>query len=159
MAHSVSIVKDVGFKTAVQTIHHRAKFEYGVDFNGASAHVGANEDEISIHLLNGVSDVAALAILNAVELPTCTAAVLTVTVNLGTYLVNDTTVVTDGVNKFVLACVAMDNITGVIEILIFQKDGLLAEYGIAPVGKTLITKLKEYEIVAAALVELADFIS
>jgi len=159
MPHSVSVVKDVGFHTALQVIHSRAAFEYAADFNGASSHVGANGDEIQIHLLDGASDTPALDILNAVELPTCTAAVLTVTANIGTYLVNDDTTVIDEVNKFVLVCVALDDTTGVIEILLFEKSGILAEYGVAPVGKTLIVKLKEYEVVAGALVEIGDFIN
>ena len=55
-------------------------------------------------------------------------------------------------------CIAIDDVTGVIEVLLFEKSGLLAEYGVAPAGKTLVVKLKEYEVVAAALVEIGDFI-
>ena len=76
-----------------------------------------------------------------------------------TYLVDDETTVVDEINKFVLVCIAIDDVTGVIEVLLFEKSGILAEYGVAPDGKTLVVKLKEYETTAGALVEIGDFIS
>jgi hypothetical protein len=155
----VSVVKDVGLNTALHVIDARAEFEYPGVSDGSSSRFGVDENEVAVHLLDGADTTAALAILNAVEIPTCAAAVLTVTVNIGTLLVNDTTTVIDEVNKFVLVCVAIDDTTGVIEVLLFEKSGLLAEYGVAPAGKTLVVKLKEYEVVAAALVEIGDFIS
>jgi len=155
---NVSVVKDVGLDTALHVIDVRALFEYPVDADGSSSRFGIGENEVAIHLIGSPSDVEGLAILAAVELPVCTAAVLTVTVDIGTYLVNDQTTVTDEINKFVLVCIAIDDVTGVIEVLLFEKSGLLAEYGVAPAGKTLVVKLKEYEVVAAALVEIGDFI-
>lgn len=155
----VSIQKDVGLDTALAVIDARADFEYPGVADGSSSRFGENENEVAIHLLDGADETAALAILNAVELPVCVAAVLTVTVDIGTILVADQTTVVDEVNKFVLVCVAIDDTTGVIEVLLFEKSGLLAEYGIAPAGKTLVVKLKEYETTAGALVEIGDFIS
>jgi len=160
----VSIVKDVGFSTALNVIDARAAFEYPTEADGSSANFrvtgpeGEITEELAIHLIDGADTAPALAILNAVELPICTAAVLTVTVNLGTYLVNDVTTVVDELNKFVLVCIAIDDTTGVIEVLLFEKSGLLAEYGVAPAGKTLVVKLKEYETTAGVLVEIGDFI-
>ncbi len=153
----VSLVKDVGTKTGLLVIDRRSAFEYPVEHLGASARVNGG-DEIKIHLSGSPNTAAAVAILAAVELPTCTAAVLTVTVNVGTYLVNDATVIVDGVDKFALVCVAIDNITGVLEVLVFEKSGPLSAYGATPAGKTLVAKLKEYQVVAAALVEIRDLI-
>ncbi len=155
----VSVVKNVGIDTALHILDARALFEYPGVADGSSSRFGESEDEVAIHLINGGDETAALAILNAVELPTCVAAVLTVTVNIGTYLVDDETTVVDEINKFVLVCIAIDDVTGVIEVLLFEKSGILAEYGVAPDGKTLVVKLKEYETTAGALVEIGDFIS
>jgi len=151
---SVALIKSVGFNTGLQVIDQRSRFEYPVEHIGASTNVGANNDEIQILLSGSPSVVAAEAILAAVEFPTCEAAVLTVTVNVGTYLVDDATVITDGVDKFALVCLALDNITGVLEVLVFEKSGPLSEYGATPIGKALVAKLKEYQVVAAALVEI-----
>jgi len=154
----VSIRKDVGLHSALQVVDARSKFEYPVEADGASANFGADGDRLAIHLTGTPDITAAEAILEAVELPTCTAAVLTVTVNIGTYLVDDLTTVIDELNKFVLVCIAVDDVTGVIEVLLFEKSGLLAEYGVAPAGKTLVAKLKEYETTGGNLVEIEDFI-
>jgi len=153
----VSLVKNIGSNTGVQVIDERSRFEYPVEHLGASAGVNGG-DEIRIHLSGSPNTAAAVAILAAVERPICAAAVLTVTVNVGTYLVNDTTAITDGLDKFALATLALDNITGALEVLVFEKSGPLAEYGETPAGKTFVAKLKEYQIVAAALVEIRDFI-
>jgi len=155
---NVSIVKDIGLSSALLVVDAKSRFDYPVEEDGASAHVGANNDEVVIHLTGTPDEAAANAILAAIELPTCTASVLTVTVNLGTYLVNDTTVVTDVTDKCVLVCIAIDDTTGVIEVLVFEKEGALSEYGDTPAGKTLIAKLKEYDILASALSEINDFI-
>lgn len=155
----VSLVKNIGFNTGLQVIDKRSAFEYPVEHVGASTHVGANADEIRIILSGSPNTAAAVAILAAVDLPSCAAAVLTVTVSVGTYLVNDTTVIADGVDKFALVCLALDNITGALEVLVFEKSGPLSEYGETPFGKTLVAKLKEYQIVAAALVEIRNLIS
>ncbi len=155
----VTLIKNVGFNTGLQVIDSRSSFEYPVEHQGASTGVGANNDEIQIHLTGSPDETAAAAILAAVEFPTCEAAVLTVTVNLGTYLVDDATVLTIGIDKFALVCLAIDTVSGVLEVLIFEKTGPLAEYGATPAGKTLVSKLKEYDLEGPNLVEIKNFIS
>ncbi len=154
----VSLIKFVGIRTAIQAIDQRSRFEYPVEHDGASSGAGANGDEIQIILTGSPDETEAAAILAAVEFPTCEAAVLTVTVNLGTYLVDDATVLTIGIDKFALVCLAIDNVSGVLEVLIFEKTGPLAEYFATPVGNTLVAKLKEFDLVGPNLVEINNFI-
>lgn len=152
--------KNVGGVTAGNIMRYRAKHEYPVEFSGTSTGFGNDSDQIAIHLNGAPDETPAQVILTAIELPTCTASGLVVTSNVGTYIVADlTTVVADPDDtKFVKISVAIDDTTGVLEIIAFEKT--TESYGNPPAGKTVCCDLKEWSVPAlgTVLTLVTDFI-
>ena len=155
------LVKEAGIATAVQIIDCRSFFEYPTEHAGASSRFGASDNQLAIHLTGSPSLTEADAILAAIQTPTCTSSLLAVTVNVGTYLVSDVTNITADPDDelFAKITVAIDDTTGVIEVIAFTKT--TGEYGLPPAGKTFCADLKEYSVPAAGstLTEIQDFIS
>ena len=158
---NATLVKEAGVFSALQIIDQRSLFEYPVEHAGASTRFGANADQLAIHLTGSPSLTAADAILAAIQTPTCTSSLLDITVNVGTYLVNDvTSIVADATDElFAKASIVIDDVSGVIEVIAFTKT--TGEYGSSPAGKTFCCDLKEYSVPAAgtALTEINNFIS
>lgn len=121
---------------------------------------GKNGNTIEVYLEDGESQTEASNMITAVGEPTCTHNNLTITVNFGTYVVNDQdTIVADPTNKkWVLVKLGIDDTTGDFEIFFCEKT--TGEYGDLPAGKTYVHDLKEYYVEAngTELVEFIDFI-
>jgi len=154
------LVKEAGPQTALQIIDCRSLFEYPTEHDGASTRFGSSSNQLAIHLTGSPSLTAADAILAAIQTPTCTSSLLDVTVNVGTYLVSDvTSIVADPDDElFAKISVAIDDTTGVLEVIAFTKT--TGEYGSPSAGKTVCADLKEYSVPAAgsALSEINNFI-
>ena len=157
----VTTTKDVGMATALEIMDARGLFDYGADLIGSSANWQGVTDQLAMHLVGSPSETAANAILTAIQKPTCTHNLLAITVNCGTYLVNDVTNVTADATDELFFCSAIyiDDTTGNFEVFVFERTAN-EEFDFTQAGKTLAGKLKEYSLPAAgtALVETKDLI-
>jgi len=157
---SVTLVKSAGSVTIVNILKCICTVKYGVDFLGSSSGFGAGSNELAIHIDDGASDVDAVAALAAAALPTCSKNLLDITVDAGTWIVADVTSITaDAVDeKFVKVTIAVDDITGDPEVVVYEKT--TGAYGDIPAGKTECGMLKEYSLPALGtdLTEINDWI-
>ena len=158
----VSLVKSAGFGTAVQIIDAKGANAYPVEYEGCSVNLPPGYNEITMHLTGAPDPTDANAILAGVDLPTCAHALLAITVNAGTFLVNDVTnVVADPTLektlKVTLACV---DATGDLEVVVYEKTEESDYAENPPAGRTHAADLKEYTLAAAgvSLQEVANFI-
>jgi len=155
---NVSIIKEAGTRTTVRVLKHKTRFDYPVEANGASAKITPAQNDLTIHLIGSPDETAANTLLTAIALPTCTHNLLAITVNVGTFLVNDITNVTADPTliKFFLAKIVMNETTGALSIVVCEK--ITEEYPIPT--DTMVANLKEYSLEPAgtALVEIKDHI-
>ena len=119
----VTVIKEAGTRTAVRVLKHKSRFDYPVEANGASAKITPAQNDLTIHLTGTPDETAADALLVAIALPTCTASLLAITVNVGTFLVNDLTNVTADptLNKFFLVKITMNESTGVLGVEVCER--------------------------------------
>lgn len=151
-------------KAGGEALDKRARHLYGVNCFGVSWHNGnqaANiAPECKVHLADGQDTANAEALLEAIEKPTCVAASLAITTDLGTLIVGDVTNITADPTdtKFVKVALVKDDASGAIEVAVFEKT--TGDYGDVPVGKTHVADLKEFSVPAAgsALTEINDWI-
>jgi hypothetical protein len=156
----VTKIKEIGFVTGLLVMDCKSFNEYPSNHTGASANFGSGSDEIVIHLSGSPDTTEANNILTAIDLPTCTSSGLDITVNCGTYLVDDETSITadPSETKYVKVVICIDDASGDIETCVFTKT--TGEYGSVPAGKTLCADMKEYSVPASGttLTELNDWI-
>ncbi len=149
----------LGKFTSARVMHEKATFEYAISFIGASV-LGVNQNKVSITLIDAADPAEANNILTSIEKPTCVSAELSIDTNVGTYVVNDlVNILADPTDtKFVKISIAIDTITGILEILAFEKT--ILEYGPPPAGKLVVTDLKEFSVPAlgTSLTEIQNFI-
>ena len=157
---NVLLVKDIGLVSGLNILDKIVRNKYGANSFGVTTHFGPSSDSLVVHLEDGQATTEADTAMAAIELPTCTHSALDITVNVGTYIVNDVTaIVADGAEtKFAKVSIAVDNTTGAPEVYIFEKT--TGVYGDLPAGKTFATDLKEYSVVASgtALTEINNWI-
>jgi len=144
----ITLVKFAGYSTALKVMDAKSKYHYGVLHEGSSSGFGSNNDSLAIHLRAGADPGTAEAILGAIEKPTVEFSLLKITTNVGDYVVNDIYDVTsDGSEKkFVLISVLMDDTSGALEIVAFERLESTELYGDVPAGKTLVSHLKEFSV-------------
>lgn len=156
----VSQIKNAGLITILSVIDAKGLFDYPTEYDGASANFGINDNELVIHLTGSPNENNANNILTAAALPTCTSSLLDITTNLGTYISNDVTSVVADPNdeKFVKISIVIDDVSGDIEAIAFEKTTEI--YGDIPAGKTFCCDLKEFSVPAAGttLTEVKNFI-
>jgi len=143
------LVKEVGRRTAISVLSHRANFEYPGKFNGASSHVGPNHNEIRLHLIDGESKTIANGLLSDIALPTVVTSGLQIITNVGQLIVNDliNIVASSSDIKGVLVCIGINDTNGAIEIFALEKT--TEEFGDLPAGKTFVTNLVELSVLPA----------
>lgn len=156
-----TLVKDINHSVAaLHIIDCRGAFLYPTEFLGASSGFGTSSNQIAIHLSGSPSLTDADQELSDIQIPTCTSSLLDITVNVGAHVVTDVTSITADPSdqKLVLMSAVIDDTSGAIEILAFEKT--TGEYGAMPAGKTLCGDLKEYSVPAAGtvLTEINNFI-
>lgn len=156
---NVTTTKDVGLVSALEVMTAKSNFEYPSNAEGASENWQGVTNQLALHYSGSPSTTEANNILTAIQKPTCTHSLLAITVNCGTYLVNDVTNVTADPNDDLtfLVCIYIDDTTGNFEVFVFEKT-INEDYDLLQAGKTLATHLKEYSLTAAgtALVEIDD---
>lgn len=153
----VSTIKEAGDDTILLLLDAKGGASYPAKYHGSSAHAGPDSNKLSMDLSDGENPALAIAILAAVEKPTCTASVLTITTDFGTYIVADSTVIvadpTD--TKFVKTVLSLDVSDN------FQVESLEKTTGVygLPVGSSPVD-LKEFSVPAAGstLTEVQNFI-
>ena len=145
----VTASKNIGSQTALLIIDAKGAHEYTVEYYGSSANYKGVADNTAIHLRSGAETTHAETILAAIQKPTCTFSLLQITTNVGSYISGDTYDVTADADekKWILTSVAIDDTTGVFEVLAFERLDS-AQYGDVPAGKTLAGNLKEFSVVA-----------
>jgi hypothetical protein len=139
MASIITKNKNIGLGALI-VLNESLPIKYGDDFVSTTQ----KTNTLDVEMQTNTNEVAVGALMDAYEAITCISNSLTITLNMGTVIVNDITNITADATykKFILIAIILDTTTGDAEAAAFEKT--TGEYAGVPSGKILGTNVKEY---------------